>query len=204
MGVKNSKWVFLHPILLCHIYNRNKMNQYSPLIQKGSRGCCCFATRPKSGAWRLSASRAGKRSSEPFKADTGDSGGRARGMRHIVWFQCIVPQNWSDYQQLYNGFHEHFQGSIFKREKGSASNALPDSRRSAEPTAFSRILTAFALFFAPVGRKKAVCQVCVYLRNRCVSHTHDSAKQADFSPVCGRFPCVRCTHKKSISLQPRG
>ena len=46
MGVKNSKWVFLHPILLCHIFNGNKMNQYSPLIQKGSRGCCCLATRP--------------------------------------------------------------------------------------------------------------------------------------------------------------
>lgn len=136
------------------------------------------------------------RSSEPFKADTGDSGARARGMRHEVWFQGVTPQNWIDYRQLYNGFHEHFRGSIFKREKGSASNALPDSQRTAEPTAFSRVLTAFARFFAHIGWKKAVCQACVYLRNRCVNHTHDYAKQADFSPVCGRFPCVRCTHKK--------
>lgn len=127
------------------------------------------------------------------------------GMRHIVWFQCVAPQNWSDYRQLYNGFHEYCQGSIFKREKGSASNALPDSQRTAEPTAFSRVLTAFARFFAHIGWKKAVCQARVYLRNRCVSHTQDFAKQADFSPGCGRFPCVRCTHrKKSISLQPRG
>ena len=60
-------------------------------------------------------------------------------------------------------------------------------------------------FFAHIGWKKAVCQACVYLRNRCVSHTQDSAKQADFSPVCGHFPCVRRIHrKKSISLQPRG
>ena len=58
-----------------------------------------------------------KRSSEPFKADTGDSGGRARGMRHEVWFQYVAPQNWSDYRQLYDGFHEHFRGSIFKREE---------------------------------------------------------------------------------------
>ena len=44
-----------------------------------SRGCCCLATRPR--FWRFSAFclRAGKRSSEPFKSDTGDSGGRARG-----------------------------------------------------------------------------------------------------------------------------
>ena len=47
-----------------------------------------------------------------------------------------------------------------------------------------------------IGWKKAVCQACVYLQNRCVSHTQDSAKQADFSPVCGCFPCVRCIHKK--------
>ena len=99
----------------------------------------------------------------------------------------------------------HFRGSKMKREKGSASNALPDSQRTAEPTAFPRVLTAFARFFAHIGWKKAVCQACVYLRNRCVSHTQDSAKQADFSPVCGHFPCVRRTHrKKSISLQPRG
>ena len=73
---------------------------------------------------------------------------------------------------------------------------LPDSQRTAEPTAFSRVLTAFARFFAHIGWKKAVCQARVYLRNRCASHTQDSAKQADFSPVCGRFPCVRYTHKK--------
>ena len=94
------------------------------------------------------------------------------------------------------GFSGYLRGSIFKREKGSASNALPDSQRTAEPTAFSRVLTAFARFFAHIGWKKAVCQACVYLRNRCVSHTKDSAKQADFSPVCGCFPCVRCKHKK--------
>ena len=73
----------------------------------------------------------------------------------------VAPQNWNDYRQLHEGFHEHFRGLIFKREKGSASNALPDSRRTAEPTAFPRVLTAFARFFAPVGRKKAVCQVCI-------------------------------------------
>ena len=102
-------------------------------------------------------------------------------------------------------FTSIFKSQIFKREKGSASNALPDSQRTAEPTAFPRVLTAFARFFAHIGWKKAVCQACVYLRNRCVSHTQDSAKQADFSPVCGHFPCVRRTHrKKSISLQPRG
>lgn len=111
-------------------------------------------------------------------------------------FRALQPQNWSDYRQLYNGFHEYFQGSIFKREKGSASNALPDSQRTAEPTAFSRVLTAFARFFAHIGWKKAVCQAHVSSRNRCVSHTKDSAKQADFSPVCGCFPCVRYTHKK--------
>ena len=151
---------------------------------------------PNSGAPRLSDLRAGKRSSELFKEDTGDSGRRARDIRQKVWLQHIAHLHGSDYQQLYNGFHEYFQGSIFKREKGSASNALPDSQRTAEPTAFPRVLTAFARFFAHIGWKKAVCQARVYLRNRCVSHTQDSAKQADFSPVCGCFPCVRCTHKK--------
>ena len=50
------------------------------------------------------------------------------------------------------GFSGYLRGSIFKREKGSASNALPDSQRTAEPTAFPRILTAFAHFSAPVGK----------------------------------------------------
>lgn len=67
-----------------------------------------------------------------------------------------------------------------------------DGRADRIFSCFDRICS----FFAHIGWKKAVCQARVYLRNRCVSHTQDSAKQADFSPVCGCFPCVRCTHKK--------
>ncbi len=67
-----------------------------------------------------------------------------------------------------------------------------DGRADRISSRFDRICS----FFAHIGWKKAVCQACVYLRNRCVSHTQDSAKQADFSPVCGCFPCVRYTHKK--------
>ena len=53
---------------------------YSPLILFWIKGAVAISPHaPNSGAWRLSDLRAGKRSSEPFKADTGDSGGRARG-----------------------------------------------------------------------------------------------------------------------------
>ena len=62
----------------------------------------------------------------------------------------------------------HFRGSKMKREKGSASNALPDSQRTAEPTAFSRVLTAFAHFSAPIGKEAAVCQKSDLTAKQCV------------------------------------
>lgn len=55
-----------------------------------------------------------------------------------------------------------------KREKGSASNAQPDSQRTAEPTAFPRILTAFASFSVPIGKEAAVCQKCDLTAKQCV------------------------------------
>ena len=118
--------------------------------------------------------------------------------------EAIIGSYTMDFTSIFKGQILHFRGSKIKREKGSVSNALPDSRRTAEPTAFPRVLTAFARFFAHIGWKKAVCQARVYLRNRCVSHTQDSAKQAVFSPVCGHFPCVRRTHRKNQYLCNQG
>ena len=66
------------------------------------------------------------------------------------------------------GFSGYLRGSIFKREKGSASNALPDSQRTAEPTAFPRILTAFASFSTPIGKGTAVCQKGNLTAKQCV------------------------------------
>ena len=113
-----------------------------------------------------------------------------------ICMEAIISSYTMDFTSIFKGQILYFRRSKIKREKGSASNALPDSQRTAEPTAFSRVLTAFARFFAHIGWKKAVCQAHVSSRNQCVSHTQDSAKQADFSPVCGCFPCVRYTHKK--------
>ena len=60
-------------------------NTIQPLDSFLDRGAVAFSPHARiSGGPRLSDLRAGKRSSEPFKADTGDSGGRARGMRHEV------------------------------------------------------------------------------------------------------------------------
>lgn len=66
------------------------------------------------------------------------------------------------------GFSGYLRGSIFKREKGSASNAQPDSQRTAEPTAFPRVLTAFAHFSAPIGKEAAVCQKSDLTAKQCV------------------------------------
>lgn len=62
----------------------------------------------------------------------------------------------------------HFRGSKMKREKGSASNALPNSQRTAEPTAFPRILTAFAHFSVSIGKGTAVCQKGDLTAKQCV------------------------------------
>lgn len=60
-------------------------NTIQPLDSFLDRGAVAVSPHARiSGVPRLSDLRAGKRSSEPFKADTGDSGGRARGMRHEV------------------------------------------------------------------------------------------------------------------------
>ena len=148
---------------------------------------CVRESAPPSHSKRTQAIPAGVRGGCGTKYDS-----RALHLR----IEAIIGSYTMDFTSIFKGQILYFRGSKIKREKGSASNALPDSQRTAEPTAFSRVLTAFARFFAHIGWKKAVCQACVYLRNRCVSHTQDSAKQADFSPVCGRFPCVRYTHKK--------
>lgn len=65
--------------------------------------------------------------------------------------EAIIGSYTMDFTSIFKGQILYFLGSKIKREKGSASNALPDSQRTAEPTAFFRILTAFARFFAPVG-----------------------------------------------------
>ena len=65
--------------LACAALADKKIMPHSPLILFESRGCCCLATRPKFGRVTAFCLHAGKPSSEPFKADTGDSGGRARG-----------------------------------------------------------------------------------------------------------------------------
>ena len=62
----------------------------------------------------------------------------------------------------------HFRGSKMKREKGSASNAQPDSQRTAEPTAFPRVLTAFAPFSASFDKGTAVCQKSDLTAKQCV------------------------------------
>ena len=177
---------------------------HSPLIQKGSRGCCYLATRPNfrrsSAFWfacgktLLQAIQSGHRRFR--RACEGDGGTKYDFRALRLRIEAIISSYTMDFTSIFKGQILYFRGSKIKREKGSASNALPDSQRTAEPTAFSRVLTAFARFFAHIGWKKAVCQAHVSSRNQCVSHTQDSAKQADFSPVCGCFPCVRYTHKK--------
>ena len=65
--------------------------------------------------------------------------------------EAIIGSYTMDFTSIFEGQILYFRGSKIKREKGSASNALPDSQRTAEPTAFSRVLTAFARFFAHIG-----------------------------------------------------
>lgn len=72
-----------------------------------------------------------------------------------------------------------------KREKGSASNALPDSQRTAEPTAFPRILTAVASFSTPIGKEAAVCQKGDLTAKQCVRRRNPSNAYA-IIPVCQR------------------
>ena len=79
----------------------------------------------------------------------------------------------------------HFRGSKMKREKGSASNAQPDSQRTAEPTAFSRVLIAFAHFSAPIGKGTAVCQKGNLTAKQCVRQRNASNAYA-IIPVCQR------------------
>ena len=64
---------------------------------------------------------------------------------------AIISSYTMDFTSIFKGQILYFRGSKIKREKGSASNALPDSQRTAEPTAFPRVLTAFARFFAHIG-----------------------------------------------------
>ena len=64
---------------------RQMNNATQPLDSEKNQGAVAVSPHARiSGVPRLSDLRAGKGSSEPFKADTGDSGVRARGMRHEV------------------------------------------------------------------------------------------------------------------------
>ena len=148
---------------------------------------CVRESAPPSHSKRTQAIPAGVRGGCGTKYDF-----RALHLR----IEAIISSYTMDFTSIFKGQLEYFRGSKIKREKGSASNALPDSTADGRADRISLRFDRICSFFAHIGWKKAVCQACVYLRNRCVSHTQDSAKQADFSPVCGCFPCVRYTHKK--------
>ena len=125
-------------------------------------------------------------------ADTTIVGGSCERVSHasgsptIVAFRLFGTQVFTGVPMvILRGSAGIWRGSIFKREKGSASNALPDSQRTAEPTAFPRILTAFAHFSAPVGKEAAVCQKGDLTAKQCVRQRNPSNAYA-IIPVCQR------------------
>ena len=67
-----------------------------------------------------------------------------------------------------------------------------DGRADRISSRFDRICSFFCAYRLEEG---SVSSMRIFAESVC-QHTQDFAKQADFSPVCGCFPCVRCTHKK--------
>ena len=60
---------------------------------------------------------------------------------------------------------------------------------------FSRFDRICSFFCAYRLEKGSVSSMRIFAESVCQPYAR-FRKQADFSPVCGRFPCVRCTHKK--------
>ena len=166
---------------------------YSPLIQKESRGCCCLATRPQIRARDgfLICVRENAPPSHSKRTQAIPAGVRG-GMRHIVWFQCVAPQNWSDYQQLYEGFHECFQGSdfIFSRVENQAGERqcvkrpagfTADGRADRISSRFDRICSFFRAYRLEKG---SVSSTRIIAESVCQPY-------ARFRKTGGFFACLR-------------
>ena len=99
--------------------------------------------------------------------------------------EAIIGSYTMDFTSIFEGQILYFRGSKIKREKGSASNALPDSQRTAEPTAFSRVLTAFARFFCAYRLEKgSVSSMRIFAESVCQPY-------ARFRKTGGFFACLR-------------
>ena len=169
---------------------------HSPLIQKGSRGCCYLATRPKFGRvtafWfacgktLLRAIQSGHRRFR--RACEGDA---ARSMISMCCASELKRLS-AVIQWISRAFSRvEFQAGerqCVKRPAGFTA----DGRADRISSRFDRICSFFCAYRLEEG---SVSSMRIFAESVC-QHTQDFAKQADFSPVCGCFPCVRCTHKK--------
>ena len=90
--------------------------------------------------------------------------------------------------------------SIFKGRFSSGRKAVRQtpcrihSGRQSRPhsSRFDRICSFFRAYRLEKG---SVSSMRIFAESVCQPYAR-FRKQADFSPVCGCFPCVRCTHKK--------
>lgn len=177
---------------------------YSPLIQKESRGCCCLATRPQIRALlgflicvRENAPPSHSKRTLAIPAGVRGVHGRMHG------FKCYT----SELKQLsavIRGISRAF--SRVENEAGERqcvrrpAGFTADGRADRISSRFDRICSFFCAYRLEKG---SVSSTRIFAKSVCQPYAR-FRKQADFSPVCGRFPCVRCIHQKSISLQPRG
>ena len=134
-----------------HEYNRTSYevrfcfrsnDSTTPWLSKKSRGCCYALHTPANraffGFWSLaweSARSMFKSGLKGFWADEWESPGSQNEWKT----QGMVCVNWRKRQSDAR--------LIFKQEKGTGSSPAPNSLRTAEPTAFSRVFTPFSRFF---------------------------------------------------------
>ena len=177
---------------------------YCPMIQKGSRGCCCLATRPKFGCVTAFCFSRGKTLLRAIQSGhrrfrRACEGHTAKGVASTyctsAWKRLSAVIQWISRAFSMVDFQAGERQCV-KRPAGFTA----DGRADRISSRFDRICS----FFRAYRLEKAVCQARVYLRNRCVSHTQDSAKTGGFFACLRAFPVCQVYTQKNQYLCNQG
>ncbi len=185
---------------------------HSHLIQKGSRGCCYLATRPKSGAWRLSDLRAGKTllraiQSKHRRFRRACEGDAARSMISM----CCASElkRLSAVIQWISRVFSRVRFYIFEGRKSSGRKAVRQtpcrihSGRQSRPHFLA--FWPHLLVFSRISVGKRQCVKHAYHRGIGVSAIRKIPQNRRIFRLFAGGSRVSGIHtKKSISLQPRG
>ena len=205
MGVKNSKWVFYTQFYFAISSTEIRWTNTAPWFKKDQGAVAVSPHARIFGVPRLSDLRAGKRSSEPFKSDTGDSGGRARGdAAHSMISMCCASElkRLSAVIQWISRVFSRVRFYIFEGRKSSGRKAVRQTPCRIHSGRQSR---PHLLVFSRISVGKRQCVKHAYICGIGVSAIRKIPQNRRIFRLFAGVSRVSGVHtKKSISLQPRG